>query len=85
MNTLIVLAVFLTIALTIFLVLYNPKETYLKLDQLGHQYHIQGLVDSSYIARPDDEDDMEYTRHHYDRYKRRYNFLNRKNTLYNDS
>jgi hypothetical protein len=30
------------------------------------------------------EDDGDYTRHGYTRHKRRYNFQNRKNTLFND-
>lgn len=86
MNTITVFVLFLTIGLTIFMVLYNPKEEkYLTLAQMGHQYHIKGLVDSSYIPRPSDQERVtEYDRHGYDKYKRRYNFLNKKNTLYNE-
>ena len=83
MQALLVLAALAVIAAVISLVVLRPKhEQYVTLRNMGTQ-RIRGLVDPQSSATLD-EDDNDYTRHGYARHKRRYNFLNRKNTLFND-
>lgn len=86
MNVIVFVAIFGVISLSIFIILYNPKESYLSLSQLGYNQHIQG-IDHSIKVEPGDESmhAYDYRRHDYRKDKRRYNFLNHKNTLYNSS
>jgi len=86
MSALVYITALLLVGLTIFLILYKPKESYLRLYQLNNRDHIADtIVDASIPISIGDEDQhaYDYSRHNYNRDKRRYNFLNHKNTLYN--